>query len=263
MKALTVLNYQWQDLLRSKWIVAYGLIFLVLTESLIRFGGADARAMLSISNVMLLFVPLVGMLYGALYLYQSREFIEVLLAQPLDRGNLFWGLFGGIALPISAAYGMGIGVPMGIHGMFQNEAATGAISILLLGIVLTLLFSGLGFWIALRYYDERIKGLGFTLVIWLFLALLYDGLVLLVVFAFGDYPLERAVLFLTMANPVDLARIIVMLEFDISALMGYTGAIFKRFFEGGTGIMVSAGLLVAWVALPLWRAGKLFNRKDF
>lgn len=263
MKALTVLNYQWQDLLRSRWVIAYGLIFLLLTEGMVRFGGADARALLSISNVMLLFIPLVGMLYGALYLYQSREFIEVLLAQPLDRKNLFWGLYGGIALPVSAAYAIGVGIPMGMHGMLIGEGAAEVLLILVLGVVLTLLFTALGFWIALRFYEEKIKGLGLALVVWLFLALLYDGLVLMIVFAFGDYPLEQAILAITMINPVDLARIMVMLEFDISALMGYTGAVFERFFGGGLGMMLSAILLIAWIGGPLWRTARLFNRKDF
>lgn len=263
MKALTILNYQWQDLMRSKWVIAYALFFLLFTEGIIRFGGADARALLSISNVMLLFIPLVGMLYGALYLYQSREFIEVLLAQPLDRKNLFWGLYGGISLPVAAAYAAGVAIPMGMHGMLGGETFLSAMLILGLGVILTLLFSSLGFWIALKWYDDRIKGLGFSLITWLFLALLYDGLILIIVFAFGDYPLERAVLGMTMANPVDLARILVMFEFDISALMGYTGAVFKRFFEGGTGMWISAGMLVVWITVPLWRASRLFTKKDF
>ena len=43
---------------------------------------------------------------------------------------------------------------------------------------------------------------------------------------FADYPIERPMLGLMLANPVDLARVVLLLRFDVSALMGYTGAVF-------------------------------------
>jgi Cu-processing system permease protein len=117
MKVLTILNYQWKDLVRGKWIFGYALIYLLITDALIRFGGAGPKALLSISNVMLLLIPLVGMIYGALYLYQSREFTELLLAQPLNRKTLFWGLYGGLSIPLSAAFILGSILAMLYIGM--------------------------------------------------------------------------------------------------------------------------------------------------
>lgn len=263
MKALTILQYQWKDLFRGKWIVGYGLIYLLITDAMIRFGGAGPKAMLSIANIMLLLIPLVGLIYGALYLYQSREFTELLLAQPLDRKTLFWGLFGGLALPLSLVFMVGVGLPFFYNGMFTSGNA-GSITILLsLGITLTLLFTGIGFWLGLKFFEDRVKGLGFALVSWLFLAVLYDGLILLMVFMLGDYPLEKPMLAVTMLNPIDLARIAVLLEFDISALMGYTGAVFSRFFGSMTGVSVAVSCLLLWLALPLWRGVNLFAKKDF
>ena len=63
-------------------------------------------------------------------------------------------------------------------------------------------------------------------------------------------------------NPVDLARIVMLLQLDISALMGYTGAFYKNFFGSNTGIFFSAGILVIWVLTPLWIALRIFIRKD-
>jgi Cu-processing system permease protein len=37
---------------------------------------------------------------GAMYLYSSREYIELLLTQPIERSSLFLGLYGGLALPL-------------------------------------------------------------------------------------------------------------------------------------------------------------------
>ncbi|WP_138430975.1 ABC transporter permease subunit [Fodinibius saliphilus] len=263
MKALTILKYQWKDLFRGKWIIGYGLIYLLMSDAMIRFAGTGPKAMISIANIMLLLIPLVGIIYGALYLYQSREFTELLLAQPIDRSTLFWGLFGGLALPLAFVFTAGISIPMIYSGM-MTAAHLQSITLLVgLGIVLTLLFTGLGFWMGLKFFNNRIKGLGYALVSWLFLAVIYDGLVLLAVFMLGDYPIEEPMLAMTMLNPIDLARITVLLEFDISALMGYTGAVFNRFFGSAMGIGVAAACLGLWMGIPLWSGKRLFNRKDF
>lgn len=263
MKSLTILKYQWKDLIRGKWVVGYGIIYLLIADAMIRFGGTGPKAMLSIANIMLLLIPLVGMIYGALYLYQSREFTELLLAQPLDRKTLFRGLFGGLAVPLALAFTVGIGLPIIYSGMFLTADFQSMVLIVVLGNILTLLFTGLGFWLGLKFFDDRIKGLGFALVGWLFLAVIYDGLVLLAVFLLGDYPIEEPMLAMTMLNPIDLARITVLLEFDISALMGYTGAVFNRFFGNMTGIVVASVCLLVWMGLPLWRSMALFRQKDF
>lgn len=263
MKALTILTYQWKDLFRGKWIIGYGLIYLLITDAMIRFGGGGPKAMLSIANVMLLLIPLVGIIYGALFLYQSREFTELLLAQPINRKTLFWGLFGGLALPLASMFTAGVALPMIYTGMIFSASLGSILLILGLGNLLTLLFTGLGFWLGLRFFEDRIKGLGFALVSWLFLAVLYDGLILLTVFMLGDYPIEEPMLALTMLNPIDLARITVLLDFDISALMGYTGAVFNRFFGSMMGMSVAAACLLLWVWIPLWRGSVLFKKKDF
>lgn len=263
MKTLAILKYQWKDLLRGKWIIGYGFIYLFVADAMIRFGSAGPKALLSISNIMLLLIPLVGMIYGALYLYQSREFTELLLAQPIDRPSLFWGLFGGLAVPLALAFVVGTALPMIYTGMILSASIQSILLILLLGIVLSLLFTGIGFWFGLKFFEDRVKGLGFALVSWLFIAVLYDGFVLLAVFAFGDYPIEKPMLALALANPIDLARITVLLEFDISALMGYTGAVFNRFFGSFVGISVAASMLLLWLGIPLWRCQRQFNKKDF
>lgn len=257
-----IIQNEWRSLIRGKWVIGYGLIFLVLAESLLRFGGGGAETLLSISNVMLLFIPLVGMIYGILYIYQSREFVELLLTQPIDRKVLYWGLFLGIATPLMVAFMLGAALPLGWYGVLMAES-TPAVMVLTLGGLLTLIFVSLGFVLGLVFYEDRIKGFGFTIVIWLFMAVLYDGLILMIVFMFSQYPLERFVILVTMFNPIDLARIMVMLEFDISALMGYTGAVFNRFFGSAMGMAATGGMLFIWLAVPVWTGLRIFRRKDF
>jgi|SRR6056297_2175397 len=257
-----IIQNEWKSLLRGKWVIGYGLIFLVLTDTLLRFGGGGAETLLSLSNVMLLFVPLVGMIYGILYIYQSREFVELLLTQPINRRVLYWGLFLGISTPLMAAFILGSMLPLGWHGILMIDGMASAM-VLGLGGILTLIFASLGFVFGLMFYEDKIKGFGFTIVIWLFLAILYDGLVLMLVFLFGDYPLENFVIAVSMLNPIDLARIMVMLEFDVSALMGYTGAVFNRFFGTALGITTASVMLLIWLAVPSWIGLNVFKKKDF
>lgn len=263
MKAMTIISYQWKDLFRDKWLIGYALIYLVLTDALIRFGGGGPKALLSLSNIMLLLVPLVSLIYGVIYLYQSREFLELLLAQPIDRRSLFAGLFGGLAIPLCLAFVVGAGLPIMYTGAWAFVAWHTMLIVFGLGVALSLIFVAIGYLFGLRYFHQRVKGFGYALLAWLFLAVLYDGIVLFLVSIFSEYPLEKAMIGLSIINPIDLARIGVLLEFDISALMGYTGAVFNRFFGSGVGLMVSIGFLLLWIGIPTWRGLVLFNKKDF
>jgi Cu-processing system permease protein len=257
-----VLKYQLQDLLRSRWILGYALLFLLLTGGLFRFGGDTQRVVLSLMNAILLLIPLVSLLFGTIYLYHAREFTELLLAQPVSRSSLFAGLYGGLAGPLAVAFVIGVGIPCIMYGSADRASTLPLIFLLGTGVLLTLVFTAIACLVALRF-DDRAKGLGVALLIWLLATVLYDGLVLLVAIGFSDYPLEMPMLTLTFLNPVDLGRVLMVLQFDIAALMGYTGAVFQRFFGGTCGIPLAAAALAAWILIPLWLGRWMFRRKDF
>ena len=80
---------------------------------------------------------------------------------------------------------------------------------------------------------------------------------------FEDYPLDKLSLIGTMLNPIDLSRTLILLKLDISALLGYTGAIFKQFFGTNFGLIVSFIMLTVWVILPVLRIIFKSKRKDF
>jgi Cu-processing system permease protein len=93
-------------------------------------------------------------------------------------------------------------------------------------------------------------------------SVLYDGAVLTIVALFSDYPIERPLVGLTLANPVDLGRVMLLLKLDVAAMMGYTGAVFERFFGGG-GVLLAAAVFALWIAAPLALGARQFIRKDF
>jgi len=123
-------------------------------------------------------------------------------------------------------------------------------------------FTGMAFVIALGFQD-RAAGLAAAILAWLSATVLYDGLVLMAVVLLREYPLERPLVAGMLLNPVDLARVLLLLQFDLGALAGYTGAVFERFFGTVQGSLWSAAALLVWIAAPLGAGLGLFSRKDF
>mgnify|MGYP003999495429 FL=1 len=256
---LKIIKYQLHDLLRGKWFIIYTAVFFLLTDGLFRFGGDPGQVSLSLMNVVLFIIPLVSIVFGTMFFYNSREFMELLLSQPISRVALFLGLYLGLTLPLSAVYLIGVGIPF----MYHAGIMTGGYWILLLvGVSLTWGFTALAFFIAVLS-EQRVKGIGMTIVLWLFFAILYDGIILFILFALEEYPLEKLTLILSLFNPIDLGRILMLLQFDIAALMGYTGALFSKFYGNMFGSAVAVLALWTWVATPVWLGYRAFSRKDF
>jgi Cu-processing system permease protein len=111
-------------------------------------------------------------------------------------------------------------------------------------------------------FVDKAKGIGFSVLIWLFYSILFDGLILFLVFQFSDYPIEKGMILVSMLNPIDLARIMILMQLDVSALMGYTGAIFKDFFGTQEGILISFSMLILWAIIPFLVSAKKFRTKD-
>lgn len=257
MAAKKILKYVIYDILRSRLIITYTLFLLILSFGIIYLGNDVTKATVSLLNIVLLFVPLVSIIFGTIHFYNSQKFIEMLLALPIKRSNIFWAEYLGLAVSLSIGFIIGTGIPLIAYG-----ASSAELYLLITGIFLSFIFSGLAFLSSVINKDKA-RGIGFSLMIWFYLAILFDGLVLIITVFFNNYPLEKVILALTALNPIDLARVMILLKLDISALMGYTGAAFRQFFGGMMGSVFSVVFLVIWIALPAFGALKLFNRKNF
>jgi Cu-processing system permease protein len=257
-----VLASQLRNVARSRWITGYAILLALLTWLLLRFGGSGERALLSLLNVVLLLLPLVSVVFGTLYVYNAREFIEMLLAQPVGRGALYTGLFGGLAVPLGGAFLLGVGVPLLLLGGGGPAFAGQAVMLLSVGLLLTLVFTAFSLCVAVLI-EDRARGLGAALFVWLLTTLIYDGLILLVTTALDRYPLEGPLLGMMFLNPVDLGRVLLLLSFDVSALMGYTGAVYQRFFDGPAGMLLAFLMLGGCAAVPFLLGLHWFRRKDF
>jgi Cu-processing system permease protein len=256
-----LLTYVLRDVARSRWVLATGIFFLVATDALLRFGTGGSAALLAIGTLVLLVVPLVSILFGTIYLHHAREFTALLLAQPVTRGQLFSAQLTGLTIPMALAMAIGIAVPFAVHGLPPGTTGTSLATVVGLAAILAVVFVALAFVVAMRF-EDRVTGLAAAVGLWLLFALIHDGVVLLLIMVFSDHPIERPVLAMMLANPVDLARVLLLMQFDASALMGYTGAVLQRTLTGRTGIALAMTALAAWVAIPGLISWRIFRRKN-
>lgn len=129
------------------------------------------------------------------------------------------------------------------------------------GLLLTFVFVALGFLGAVLSRDKA-RGIGVALLMWFYFTLVYDGIVVFLLYSFSDYPLEKAAVAMVSLNPIDLGRVLMLLQLDVAALMGYTGAVLGDFLGTGWGMVYATALLIVWILAPLGIANLAFKRKD-
>lgn len=256
-----ILKYSFSDILRSRWLYIYTLLFLAISFGLLYIDGDFGKILISLSNLVLYITPLVAIIYTSIYYYNSLSFIQLLLTMPVRRSNIITGIFLGISSSLSIGVIIGINLPF-LFNLSIIESASSLILLNLSAVALTFIFVGLALWLVVLN-DNKIKGFGFSLLTWFLLVVLYDMMILLIIVVFKSYPIEQAVLFTTIANPVDLTRVMITLNFENAAVLGYTGAVFQKFFGTNQGLFISAFLVLFWITLPYLVFQRLFFKKDF
>ncbi|UOK42660.1 MULTISPECIES: ABC transporter permease subunit [Flavobacterium] len=244
------------DIVRNKIVLVYTIILAALSWSSFALEDTSSKGLLTILNVILFTVPLVSILFSTIYIYNSAEFVELLLGQPVTRDKIWKSLFAGLSLSMVLAFLIGAGIPL----LLYAPDVTGFMMIVV-GSLITVIFVGLAFLSSILTRDKA-KGIGIAIMQWLFFALLFDGLVLFLLFQLADYPIEKSMVFLSALSPIDLARILILLQLDVSAMMGYTGAIFKDFFGTSWGLAASFILLFLWGIVPFFISLRKFKHKD-
>lgn len=259
---LKILKYSFYDLIRSRWSYIYLTFYLLLGFVLLFLNNDLSKAVITLLNVVIILVPLIGTLFGVMYYYDSKEFTELLLAQPLKRSSIFLGQYLGVSLSLSLSVLLGLGIPFILYGLLESSAIWNFTLLIVVAVFLTFIFTALSYNIALSN-ENKIRGFGLSILMWLFLAIIYDGIFLISLMVFDDYPLENLSLVGTLFNPIDLSRILILLQLDISALFGYTGALFKKFFGSTLGFLLSLACLLLWILIPVLRIKYISNKKDF
>ncbi|NUN07905.1 MAG: ABC transporter permease subunit [Ignavibacteriaceae bacterium] len=261
-KLLKITGYELKNLTRSKWTILFTVFYFVICESLFLLEDKGEKVILSLFNFILLFIPVISLFFGITFINNEKPFIELLLSQPVRRRDIFNGLYFSLSLSLTATMLIGVGLPVVLH----YHSYKVAIELLLIffgtSVLLNQVFIGVAF-LAAFVFSDRSKGLLFVIGFWLFTFIIYDIAILIISYVLKDYPVDNLILFITIINPVDVGRILLLLQFDIAALMGYTAAIYQMSLGSFLSSLVLKFILLLWAYLPYFISKLIFRKRDF
>lgn len=253
---LKISKYVVLDLMRNKFVVTYAIVLFAMSIGLFSLDENPVKGILGLLNITLLVVPLVSIVFGTTYYYNTAEFTELLLTMPIHRSKILLSIYFGLSATLSIAVLIGMGIPIIIY----TPNASG-ITLLVVSLCLTIVFVSLALLAAVMTRDKA-KGVGVVILLWFYFGIIYDAALIFILFYFAEYPMEKSMIALSSLNPIDLGRIFILLQVDISAIMGYTGAIYREFLGTSSGMAFAIVMLFIWILSPLLLAIRRFKRKD-
>lgn len=257
---------------RNRWLHCFAGVFALLTMLVAYFGMVTSgysglqdfiRTAASITSLAGFAVPLVALILGVFSFLSHREYLDLLVAQPVSRSQVLMGKYVGLLLTVTGASLLGLGLPgipislvVGTGGALQygivvlQAAALGAV------------FSGLAL-VAVLVTRRRQVALGIAIAVWLFFELIYGMLMLGSTLYFTPAFLKTFLIVGLLGNPIDLMRVASLLVVGGPHLFGPGGAtLIKLVGSTPAAIGVAWAGLLTWTVVPVLAADRLFCRQD-
>ncbi len=204
-----LVKYNLFNVARSRWIFAYSILVFVIALLISRFSPSSTKAVLSMTNIYLILLPLMSLIFTTLYFYDSKGFYELLLSQNVSRMHLLSASL--ISLSLATVFPFIIFSSLPYMYFFGFETAL-MLFVSLFSYVI-LFFVLLGFLVGILVKD-KLKGMGIAVGFWMFFSIIYDMLIFYFIVVFSDYPIEHAVFIMVVLNPCVLLR---------NAMLSYLG----------------------------------------
>ena len=267
-----VAREEYRRALESRWLFGFaallaalivGLSFFALAQSReVGFQGF-ARVTLSLMNLVLFVVPLVGLMLGVTSIVTTGGTLPLLLAQPVSRSEVFFGKYIGLTLALTVAQAVGFGAGGAVIAMQAGvDQLRGFMVLTALSFALGWLTVAVSLFIGVLWPD-KLKAVPAALGLWLLMVVAYDLAVLGATAMLQGVPLQSVLLPALILNPVDLTRVLTTLATGSGALFGPTSAVLVRFFGTTAGIIVGVVTLAIETAVPLVLGVWLFRRRDW
>src|SRR5690242_20695132 len=103
-----IIKYIFYDILRTRFILFYTFFLCISTFALFQLDSDSGKVVLSLLNIVLMVVPLVSVVFTTIHFYNSYEFIELMLAQPINRRVVFLSEYLSVSISLCMAYLVGI-----------------------------------------------------------------------------------------------------------------------------------------------------------
>ena len=137
---IKIFKYSFSDLIRSRWSFIYLAFYLLLGFVLLFLNNDLSKGIITLMNVIVVLTPMIGTIFGVMYYYNSREFTELLLAQPVKRSVILLGQYLGISISLSLSLIIGLGIPFLAYGLFRSGEIVNFLLLLISGTFLTFIF---------------------------------------------------------------------------------------------------------------------------
>jgi len=257
---------------RNRWLHSFVGLFALLTLIISYFGMVTSgysgfqdftRTAASIISLGCFVIPLFALVLGVFSFLSNREYIELLVAQPVSRGQVLMGKYLGLVMTVAGSTLAGLGAPGVIISLVIGyEGAVKYGVVVLQSSILSMIFIGLSLLIVLAVKWRQLA-LGLAFGVWLFYELLYGVLMLGATLYFTPAFLKTFLLVGLLGNPIDITRVLSLLTVGSPHLFGPGGATLIK-LTGSLGVTFAfawMGLLL-WIILPLLIVRSLFARQD-
>lgn len=213
-KILLIAKMSFKESIRNKWVVNFSLGFALLAFLFSYVGSSETatfssfdRTSVTLLNMMMLFIPLLGFILGAQSVAGDREGgnLMFLLSQPITKGHYFWGKFLGCiwALAISITLGLAIAA-IGV-ALSGSEKISSFIILWISALFFIIVCVSIGMILSV-FATNRGRAIGFAIFAWLGFSVLSD----LGLMAMAQVLRLRseAIVGLTLFNPVEVFKIL-------------------------------------------------------
>ncbi|MBM4423659.1 MAG: ABC transporter permease [Chloroflexi bacterium] len=265
----TIALRELREALRNKWLAFYAVGFAALAYALSQASvassgysglGGFGRTAASLINALLLFVPLLGLSVGAGALAGDRErgTLLYLLAQPVNRAEVFFGKAIGSGMAVTAALAVGFGLAaLTLASASEGDAFT-YLALAGYTVLLALASMGLGFIIS-ALTRKGATAMGASLLLWL--GLVFFGDIGLVGATLTLRPTPTVLLGMLLINPLQVFKLGAI--YSLRATLDTLGAAgqFALYKFGDALPALLLGLLAGWIALSFGAAFALFSRR--
>lgn len=253
-----VFKYEFFSALRSRWLILFALLLAASASGFVHLVDDPRKAELALVNIVCVIVPLISVLFATAYWYNMELFTELLLSQPVSRRRLFWSRMSAISAALIVANIAGTLIPCAVLGVRDSGLLWLAGAIIFLAVTFCTIGGALATFVA-----DKMWGIGLALAVWCYFELVHDGILLLILVAYRDYPLDLFTAVGSALNPVSLTRVVLLMKFDAPLLLGHAGALIRRLVEENTGLVYSSFFAMLWLAVPSIIASRRFSKRDF
>ena len=257
---------------RNKWVASFAGIFAFIAFFISYFGMVTsgysgfqdfARTSTSLINLVGFILPLFALVLGTFSFISNKEYLELMVSQPISRYQVILGKYFGLLLTMLSATLIGFAIPgIVISLTIGVEGALSYALVILFSILLTIIFTGCAILISQIAKRQQIA-LGITIGVWIFFEVIYGLIILGTTLYFTPVFLKHALIFELLLNPIDIYRVLSLLAVGGAEFFGPAGASLIK-LTGSEWIAVLSGVLgmVAWSVVPIIASIKIFSRQN-